>query len=558
MGILVGIAVILLAALGVVTIMQRRMEFSRRLDAARRKQRTLAETLMRLQRESDFADSYQAGEANELAQNARSQTARLSSQFAEASRHLDGFKGLASLFPSMDSYVGIARVLEDYEAVEQGITQLQDGLKRLDTLLQSAKEQSGGLAKEWSDVKGRIVQLMGADLPTSWQQEFQRLDADLTRLSVATDPVRRAAELQKIELQVQHWKQDVDKFAVWSEWKNQAANRRPLMEATVARLEKIGAKETQACIELKAVLDNLTHLQSLTADEIRLPANARFLDLLGPSFTGLLNRASVLLSLMADRNRLQDAVGRQRSQLQNLYSRWSEVDYQNREKIVQEADAGWFSGYQRRKQELAERIQPVFEDHGVESTPLTTLLLVDQLLFLGEQTTNLQMELESRYSHVQQLDATYEARLKVLAGRISDGLAQLAGANLMGSEEYLKLSRWQEEVHRLETMEVPALEDVKRLEERVKEEWKVIEAAVKSRSSIDAGLQDHLDRLVRRHQDSPIPGAYGDLVYRRHAHDNTVAMSPGVFNTEGLAWTSLILAEEALASSSWTADDNWF
>lgn len=561
MGFWIGIALILLAALGVVTGMQRRSEFIRRLDSARSKQRALADTLMKLQRETDFADSYESGEARELAESARSQTARLSSQFSQATRRLDSFKGWTTLFPAMESYVGIAKVLEDYEAVEHGVEQLQGELKRLDSILRSAKEESGGLANQWKDVKEHIVRLVGSDLPPSWQREFQQIDGELTRLSISTDPVQRAQALQRLKSQVQGWKRDISKISTWSEWKSQAGNRRPIMEATVGRLEKIGAEQAKACIEMKAALNNLQHLEALTPDELRQPGNEHFFELLGPSFTGLLNRSSVLLSLIADKARLEAALQRQQERLQSLYYRFSEPDYASKEKVVTDMDGSWFTDYLNRKHRLDSEIQSVLAAPQADMTPSAKLLSVDEQLFLGEQVSNLQTELESHYAHLQQVDATYDARLKVLADRMSDGLAKLASANLMQSDEYVKLNRWQEELHRLQSLDVPAMDDVERLEERIKDEWKVIEAAVKSRSSIDEGLQEHLDRLVRRHHDGPIESPYEiphGQTHGRRGGFNQGPWNQGAFNTEGLAWTSLILAEEALASASWSVDDDWF
>lgn len=606
MGIWIGIALVLLAALGVVTGLQRRTEFSHRIEAARGKQRKIAEALMKSQRETEFADSYQTGEARELAQAARSQAAHLSSQFSEATRRLESFRGWSTLFPTMDGYVGIARVLEEYEAVEKGLQTLTSQLQRLDSVMKSAKEQTGTLAEEWSQVKQQITQAVGNELPSSWTREFQQIEADLLQVSVVTDLVQRAAKLQQMTTKVQGWKQDLGKLAIWGEWRAQAENRRPLMEATVARLTQVGADQAQACVELKAALTNLNHLLSLTAKEVREPENSHFFELLGPPFTGLLNRASVLLSLLADKARLLEAVDRQRTRLQSLSNRFRDLDYSSHEQTVNDAQPTWFSGYQQRRAQLSEMITTALLDAGSSddltlqtsldakdksssdgqnpgtprNTPVKVLLLVDKLLFLGEQATNLQSELESRFAHEKQLDAAYDARLKVLADRISDGLAKLAGANLMQSDEYGKLNRWQEEVHRLQSEEVPSQNEVERLEQRVKDEWKVVEAAVNSRTSIDRGLQEHLDELVHRHQKTPGFSRNDSGSHRTFEHRGVIypgefgsgrgfggrgmnsgafgAAEAGTFSAESMAWTSLILTEEALASSTWAMGDDWF
>ena len=546
----IGIAVVLIAALGMVTAMQRRTEMSRRLDAARRKQRAIAEKLTQLQRETDFADSYQAGEARELARAASEQSARLSAKFAEATRRLQNYTGWSLFTASMDAYVGLARILEEYEDVERGAESLRQQIGRLDDVIKQAKDASGTLLTDWQHAKERIIQAAGTDLPALWGREFANIESELMRLSVQTDVVKRAARLETLRLQISSWERDVPKLAVWGEWKAQANQRRPLMEASVARLSQIGATQTTTCGELQAALTRLDLLLALTPDQVRLPEHDSLTEQLGPSISNLLNRASVLLSLIGDKAQLQDAARKQYGRLMSLSQRFFTPDYKLLETSVHQEDSDWSKHYTQEREHIVKQIQslPAFEEGS--ASPIVTLLFVDTVMYLAQQTSRIQTELEVRHGLVRQRDATYEARLSALVSKLSEGLAKLAGANLMGSDEYKKLTAWQEEVHKLQDQDTSDSADIDKFERRIKEEWKVIEAAVSSRTSIDATLQEHLDHLVGHRRSEPSQSSHDS--HRRPAFDGA-----GTFNTEGMAWTSLILAEQALSAGTWTDWDEW-
>jgi len=547
----IGIAAVLVAALGMVTAMQRRTEMSRRLEAARRKQRAIAGVLIQLQRETDFADSYQAGEARELARVASDQSARLSAKFAEATRRLRDYTGWSVFTASMDAYVGLARILEEYEDVEHGIESLRQQIERLDNVVKQAKAASGTLLTDWQSVKERLILATGTELPALWQREFSNIEGELTRLSVETDVVKRAARLETLRLQIQSWERDVPKLAVWGEWKAQVHQRRPLMEASVGRLTQIGATATETCSELKDVLTRLDLLLALTPDQVRLPEHVLLTDQLGPSISSLLNRASVLLSLMGDKAQLQEAASKQYSRLMSLGERFYAPDYKILETSVQQEDSDWYKmNYTHEKERILAQIQSVSPFEPGSVTPVNALLFVDEVMYLAQQTSYIQRELEVHHALMRQRDATYEARLSALANKLSEGLAKLAGANLMASDEYKKLTLWQEEVYKLQDQETPDSTDIERFEQRIKDEWKVIEAAVASRTSIDATLQEHLDHLVGHRRGDHSTASNGTL--RRPAFEGV-----GTFNTEGMAWTSLILAEEALAAGTWSNWDEW-
>lgn len=548
MWLLVG--VVLLAALGVVTVLQRMSEFQRRLKFAREQRSSLAERLTKLQSEARFSEVFQDGEAAALSKQIRQQVDSLLTEFTKESRRLDQHHGGVFAAFSMDAFVGVTRILETFEQLDKDLTRVQADVDRLDELLHTVKQASTGLENTWKSLKKELESALGADVPQTFRREWQEIESKVAQLSFETDEVRQTLEQKRLQEALAAWDRRLSRLRTWADWKGRQADRFPILEATIRRLEEAGAKETTACSHLKTTLLDAKELASFTALQAVEDANAALVQRVGADLSGLLNRASVLLTYMGDWNLLKQERQKLRDRVRALVEDLDSNDSRAKEREIARSLPDWQRSYEADKESFLSAARAVLSGCEREAqSPREAVVQADALLGLNEQGLQLSKRLNRQWEHKQEHVLELEARLRVLSRQVAEALAKLADANLMDSQEYRKLSEWQQDVHRMQESSTADETRVERMEEKVENEIKVVEAAVSARSRVDSSLQEHLDRLVRRHEGGSRQTVEG---MRKGAFE---PFEDGTANAA--VWASLALAESVLAEQTFATWDDW-
>ncbi|MDQ0188910.1 hypothetical protein JI721_02480 [Alicyclobacillus cycloheptanicus] len=568
----IAIGIVLLILLGVVSAMQRMSEYRRRVQAAQRLRGNVSEAVIGLEADTDFSQGFQHGEAGELAQKVRKRVGALTRRLADVNRRLDDLQGMV-LFPSLDRTVAIAKVMEDYEALEAEIEPLRADIRRLDSLIRRASEDvervQTGLAEVQANV-GAVLQAVSVGIPDAWRREWDSMAAQLRRLSAETDAAKRAAALAALQSQVDAWQDKFTHVRRWADWQAHGSERMDIIQACLQRLEALGGRETRTYQGLAQAALDARSIVALSVEDAALDAAAEPMERLGPALTGLLNRATRLLHWLADPKQVRAGLREETTRLNDLVSWWNSAKAAEAWAFIEAADGAFAQVHRQRVADWQAQAKSVLEARAeteaqptagtkaatVQAQPTTGAAIADAMapyvqqldavLTLAGEGSVLRRDLEQRRTLLMQRSAARQSRLEALERQIADALTSLASRNLASSEEYRKWSEWQRTVAAMAQSGAVSDRDVEQWERRVQAERDVVDAMVRAHSDVDAMLQAHLEQLTKRHG-GELPAFHAS----RHAQAKRQLDDGDLMSA---AWTSLAMAETLADLAVW---DEW-
>ncbi|MBX5437052.1 MAG: hypothetical protein IRZ33_07530, partial [Alicyclobacillaceae bacterium] len=492
---LVTVGAVLLLSLGGVSVFQRWSQSDRQWRAAKQRRREIGDLLARLAEETAFTDVYHDGDLGRLVHDVRSRLNELTGRYAEASRRLDEWGGRRRWWRVGDADIDFARAMDEWDELHAAADRLRRDVERLNERLDEAKRAVSPLIQRWQALRGRLSRAV-PEVPVQWHAQWRELDGELLRLSLESDAARRAAGTAEAEHKLRVWERRAGRLAVWAQWREQAAKRRPVVEGCVAKLERCGAGDGPTCQDLRRILADIDHVTSL--DAVRAADDeGPWWERLGPRFPVLVSRASHVLAMMAGGGAAERGWAEARDRLEALIRWWEGPEAREGldQLMAQEKSQG------DRLRERLDAVLPAARELArlPGGTGPSALLSADRLLESAEQLAGLRGELESRLVEMRRERAEIHSRVSDLQRRIADALEVLAEAGMLDTEEYRKWSDWQREAAALAQGRDVALDRVRALERQVDLERPVVDAAVAARRSPDDTLRRRADELAQRH-----------------------------------------------------------
>lgn len=544
------IGVVLLVLFGIVSMMQRVGELSRRIAKAKELRARLSDPLLKLQTETDFSEAFSAGEVATLAKQTATAAASLSTDFAAANRQLDSIRGMQRFVPTLTRLVAVAEIIEAYEDVEKRIKPVQDNLHKLADVLSRASKEVSEVEKAWSGIKQSIQQLLGDNTPQTWLQEWRGTDAVFTRLGAEMDDVLRKGELAEVHETVGSWEAALDRLRTWVDWQTHGAERERILAQCVQRLADQHGTNTGTYKDLVSAFTDVKQIRSQSAAEAADPMMAPLTDRLQGSLTERINRATQLLNFLSDPASRTDRLVHFATRLRALRDTWRSADVEAAVDLVAMSDREWADAARhRRGLWLTQSEELLVAAQRGDATEKQAVALADSLLQRLAEGEDLKRDLDQHIFAVKRTRAEWTARVDALEGMIAAAQQQLADANLGTHDEYQKWVGWQSEAAALRNQSNTQDEGrLSSLEAKVEAEQRVVDALVASRQNVDESLQQHLDQLMRRHgTDIPAPwtNRHGRLQQQLDTGDLT-----------GAAWSALAMAE-AMAEMSHYGGPGW-
>lgn len=541
------IGVVLLLLLGVVSVLQRMGELSRRIATAKKLRARLGSELLDMQSETDFSQAFQSGAAADLTKRSADTLAAIDRDFASANRSLDSVHKAARMMPTLTRMVQVAEVIETYEDIEKRMAPLRDGLKQLSELLKQASGEVEVVQQDWSQTTAVLRRTLNDDVPVAWKQRWDVTEVSLARLGAETDDVKRAGGLAEVRDTVDLWQSVSERLQTWADWQANGEERQVILTACLKRLREQGGDQTSACRDLAEAAEDVTHIRSLSAEAAASDTETALMDRLRGPLTELINRSTQLLHFLADPDAQPTRLTELATRLQAALDTWQTADVQALWPLVEQAEDAWAKAHYARVEAWRAQVKQLLQADAQAQTPV---LRADALLQTAAEGQRLRRDLEEHATAAKRAFAQWGARVDALETAIGEALRQLAAANLATSEEYQKWSGWQQQMADLRAQGLGhGAGRMRSWEKRVEAEQRVVEATVAAHDDVDEMMQRHLDQLVRRHgTDIPTPwtARRGQVQTHLARGDMTAA-----------SWSALAMAESSVEAARWDSSMPW-
>jgi hypothetical protein len=544
-GVLLTLALILVALYGVVSFLQRKGEFGRGLDAVMENRNRLAGELSRLSTDAEFLDVYREGETGKTAKELSERMSILTGVFKETIDECDKLK--RGKYHRLDRQVHLARVRESFEKIEREIKQLDNKFHDFHETIEKSRKMVMPLQQRFESVKNRIDGILHEKCPLVWKQEWKDLERRLTASSLGESPDSLYDPVAFFSSQIELWMERAEALSVWSEWNQEFKARTKTLESCRERLLAAGAKETHVCKMIEELMEAVKETVSLSPQQVVEKRGIVKAVWLKQQLPTVLSLSMQFLSLLSHPETVSKVVKQCVNDANNLMETLKYSDFVKKENIVLHADKEMNRDSIKDRANWLEILKQTITKVSILSTITVreAIPYIDELLYTSDL-------LKEYVQKVEQFFMVYTSGQKALSQRVdeikkslAEAMAKLAEAGLANAQEFEKLSKWQEDIHQYEETSNPDVVWVEQYEKRIANELVIVDGLVRGHKNLDSSLQTHLDKLSRQ-------GRYSG--HRVPVDFPARIPSSGAEDLLGAAFGALIIGE-MLSDETW--DDHF-
>lgn len=544
-GVLITLALILVALYGIVSFLQRKGEFRRGLDAVMENRNRLAGELSRLSTDAEFLDVYRDGETGKTAEELSERMSILTGVFKETIDECDKLK--RGKYHQLDRQVHLARVRESFEKIDQGIEQLDKKFQDFHEVIEKSRKMIMPLQQRFESVKNRIDGILHEKCPSVWKQEWRDLERRLTASSLGESPDSHDDPVVFFSSQIELWMERAEALSVWSEWNQEFKARTKTLESSRERLLAAGASSTHVCKMIEELMEAVSEMVSLSPQKVVEKRGIVRAAWLKQQLPTVLSLSMQFLSLLSHPETVAKVVKQCVNDANNLMDTLESSDFVKKEATVLHADKGMDRNSIKEKSNwLATLKQTITKVSSLSTiTVREAIPYMDELLYTSDL-------LEEYVQKIEQFFVLYTNGQKALSQRVDEtkkslaqAMANLAEAGLANSREFEKLSKWQEDIHQYEETSSQDVVWIEQYEKRIANELVIVDGLVRGHKNLDSSLQTHLDKLSRH-------GRYSG--HRAPVDSPARIPSSGAEDLLGAAFGALIIGE-ILSDETW--DDHF-
>jgi hypothetical protein len=494
-GVLIALALILVALYGIVSLIQRSRQQSRGLDVVMLERNRIASELSRLSTDAEFLNVYREGETGKAANALSERMSTLTGVFRETVDECD--KLARRKYHHLDEQVHLARLQESFEKINLEISSLSNSFQAFHKEIEKSREMINPLQQRFGNVKNCLTEILHDKCPVEWIKEWKELDRGLTALSLGETPASVTDPQAFFSGKVELWMDRADALTVWSEWVLGFEERSKTLVSCRDRLLGAGAENAHVCKMISELLDAVSEIVLLTPEQLVERRGQDLANWIKQQLPAVLSLSMQFLSVLSHPESVATIVKRCVYDANSLIETVKSVDFTKKEQIVISAKARSTVQGMEDKVKWLDSLEVTLS----QVRALTTISVREAIPYMDilfSTCVNLQQyvqKIEQFYLVQMSGSKILHQRVETILDRLAHAMADMAEAGLMNSQEYEKLSKWQEDIHQFAETSEPDVLMMERYEKRIANELVIVDGFVRGHKSLDSSLQNHLEKL---------------------------------------------------------------